>query len=577
MNYKHLIVSAFVLGCVGQAYGQSEPTKANYDKKVYENGGNTYVQKSLPVYLKFSTTPDGENIPLRSKQHPTDANPMYLDTEGVNYIRSKWAVDPESKNAVSPQREVMMELYADGMAPMTSRKFYGAPKYVAGGTTFYGKGLMISLSSKDAVSGVSETQYALGGNYMKYASPISAGTEGAQTLFYYSADNVGNAEGTKSNDFTVDLTNPTSSHAVVGISYQGTILAPSTMFSLTSEDNLSGVNNTKYSFDEGANKRYSSKIGMGSLADGEHTLYYFAEDNVENIAEKSSFTFYLDRIAPETAHEIVGDQYKGKYLYVSPRTTVQLSATDNKAGVKNIYYRIDGKERFIFGEAFKMPNVAGLHTVKYDANDNVENLSGNTFVPLYMDNNAPETGIFYGNPQFFDRDTLFIADRTPITLKPRDGESGVQKTMYAIDGAGNLSYSEAFKIADEGFHTITFNSTDNVNNEEQVKTSTVFVDKTPPEIYSNFSIKPIGTKGGLNIYPNYVRMYLGATDAHTGTESVMYSIDDAPMTQYSSPRTLDVSELGRFKKNKKYVVRVVAKDKLGNESEQTFEFYVGKE
>ena len=87
---------------------------------------------------------------------------MYLDTEGVNYIRSKWAVDPESKNAVSPQREVMMELYADGMAPMTSRKFYGAPKYVAGGTTFYGKGLMISLSSKDAVSGV-RTQYALGG------------------------------------------------------------------------------------------------------------------------------------------------------------------------------------------------------------------------------------------------------------------------------------------------------------------------------------------------------------------------------------------------------------------------------
>ena len=73
---------------------------------------------------------------------------------------------------------------------------------------------------------------------------------------------------------------------------------------------------------------------------------------------------------------------------MSPRTTVQLSATDNKAGVKNIYYRIDGKERFIFGEAFKLPNVAGLHTVKYDANDNVENLSGNTFVPLYMDNNT---------------------------------------------------------------------------------------------------------------------------------------------------------------------------------------------
>ena len=31
---------------------------------------------------------------------------MYLDTEGINYIRSKWAVDKNTKKTVSPQQEI---------------------------------------------------------------------------------------------------------------------------------------------------------------------------------------------------------------------------------------------------------------------------------------------------------------------------------------------------------------------------------------------------------------------------------------------------------------------------------------
>jgi hypothetical protein len=71
-------------------------------------------------------------------------------------------------------------------------------------------------------------------------------------------------------------------------------------------------------------------------------------------------------------------------------------------------------------------------------------------------------------------------------------------------------------------------------------------------------------------------MYIGATDKHVGTERILYSIDGGALTDYSSPQTLDISEVSKLRKNKKYKVRVVAKDKLGNEGEKTVEFFVGR-
>ena len=187
----------------------------------------------------------------------------------------------------------------------------------------------------------------------------------------------------------------------------------------------------------------------------------------------------------------------------------------------------------------------------------------------------PTTGIKYGRPQFFARDTLFINKATAITLFSKDYESGVQKIEYQIDGSGYKSYNE-FAIPNDGYHSINFKTTDNVNNVEQEKTSNCFVDNVAPEIYNNFSIQPIGNKKELKVYPNYTRIYLGATDDHVGTESIMYSINDAPLALYSSAQTLDISEKNRFIKKKiKYTVKVVAKDKLGNTSEKIIEFYIG--
>lgn len=572
---KSSLLLSLNLAFLSGLYAQ-EPSKPTYENKVFTKDGKYYVQKSLPVYVSFSTSPNGgESYPLKSNQHPADANPMYLDTEGVNYIRSKWAVDPTTGKTISPQREVLMEMYADGLSPNTRMTFSGAPRYRSGGTTYFGKGLSFSLSARDGVSGVLETQYALNGGFGKYSNSVNVSKEGANTLYYYSADNVGNAEETKSSSFTLDLTAPVSNHAIVGIVYNNTILAPSTKFSLSTTDNLAGVRKVNYSFDASNDRNYSPNINMNGLSDGEHTLHYYSTDNVSNVAAKKSFKFYLDKIAPVVSNKVVGDQYKSNYLYVSNRTKINLSATDNKAGVKQIYQRVDGASKSNYTGDFSVPDVLGVHYIKYNAVDNVENTASNKTLTVYVDNKAPQTGIIYGSPQFFHRDTLFITSQTPVKLKFRDAHSGIKSTSYKIDNGASNSYSQ-FTIPGEGNHAVTFNSVDNVNNTEEDKSSRVFVDNTAPTIYINFSIEPIGKKEGLNIYPNYVRMYIGATDKHVGTETVMYSIDDAPLALYSSPRTLDISELDRFKSIKKYKVRIVSKDKLNNESEKIVEFFVGE-
>ena len=574
-----LITSLLAVGTFAEAQN-SEPSKPSYENVVYLNNGRTYVQKSLPLYLNFSTSPGGKQYELKSEATPQYTNPMYLDTEGVNYIRSKWAVDPSTGRTAVPQQEVLYELFADGLSPQTSLKLSGAPRYSRGGVTYYGVGLNAALTSRDAVSGVKKTQYALEGNYQDYSSDFAISTEGAKVLYYYAADNVGNAEATKSRKFTVDLTSPNSSSEIVGIVHNGNIMAPSARFKLSYSDALSGVASTWYSYDDGGKRPYGSPASPAALSDGDHTFYYYSIDHVKNEESRKSFKFYLDKIPPVVEYTIQGDLYEGNYKYISPRTRINLTSTDNKAGVESTDYRIDGGQRVTFTSPVAMPERTGVHTLLYDATDNVKNRSRNKTLTVYMDNRNPTTGIDYKTPQFFDRDTLFINKNTNIVLFFSDGQSGIQKTEYAIDGGSFQPYSK-FTIPQEGFHTITFRSTDRVNNVEQTKSSEVFVDNSSPEIHHHFSIKPIGSKnkGGksVSIYPNYTRLYLGATDTYSGTDKITYSMNGGPFQAYSSPYTLDMSEVTRFKKNKFHTVVIRAEDKLGNQSEKTIEFFVGRE
>ncbi len=581
-NFRPAIIAIFSL-MVSIALAQNAPS-------VHQESGRTYVNKALPIYMQFKTAPNGQAYDLKSEQNASDANPMYLDTEGVNYIRSKWAVDPETGRPVVPQREVMMEIYCDGKAPRTSISLRGAPRYVSGGITYFGKGLTMSLSSSDGVafdgsgvsktgvSGVKETSYTLNGVKSAYNSGVAMNKEGAQKITYASSDMVGNQENDRSSNFTVDLTSPSTSMSKNG-DQSGDIFSARSTFSLSPTDALSGVNFTSYSFD-GGRKRYGTNVSLASLSDGEHTFNWYSEDNVRNTENENTYKFYLDRIAPVTNIAIQGDLCEKGYDYISERSKFNLSSTDNKSGVQSIEYSIDGGGYSTFNNALNLPNKNGLVTVRFRATDKVNNTSSISRKTYYLDNKAPSTSISYGSPQFFKQGELFITSNTPVRLSARDNASGVVKTVYKIDNGSESTYSSAYTVPNEGPHTLNFKSTDCVNNEEAFKTSKAHVDNTPPVIYHHFSIEEVGTQSvdgkTVKVYPNYTRLYLGATDVKVGTDKIEYSINGEPFRYYSDPRTLDISELNKFTSEQVYTVKVKATDKLGNYSEETFQFAIEK-
>jgi hypothetical protein len=567
---RHTSLITFVL-LAFLNYAQ-EPIKPVFESVFYQNDGKIYANKALPIYLSISSSPDGSNpVVLDTPDNLSDGSPMYFDTNGLNYIRSKWAVDPETKKLASPKREVLFPVNVDGIAPVSGITFTGAPSYRSQGINYYGKGLSYSLSSTDPISGVQSTFKSHNSDYVSYESPLDVSTEGDNTIYYFSVDNVGNTEDTKISSFVLDLTPPVSNYTLSDV-YGDNILGPTFNIGLESTDNLSGVKGTYYTIDDMSQRVYGSPIDLSGLSDGPHTLRFYSDDNVENEESIKELMFYLDKINPETQLVVIGDQHNATYYYVSTRTTFELPATDNKAGVAKTSFSINKQDAQTYTAAFSLPNELGLHSVTYNSEDNVRNVEEKETRTFYMDNKSPNTSIDYGMPQFFTRDTLFINQTTPITIIPRDKHSGVQATTTTVNG--EVQAGNEFTIPTEGHKEIVFSSVDMVNNQEEDKTSRAYVDNTPPEIFINFSLDNIGTENNLPVYPNYVRMFVGATDEKTGTKSIKYSIDGGKMTEYSSPRTLDISERDTFTESKVYEVEVIAEDMLGNTSTKTHKFIV---
>ena len=556
--------------------------------------GRFFVNKHLGVYLWLSFSPDSTSSKhLLKSETCKHTNPMYFDTEGYNSIRSPWEVDSSGKY-IMPQHDVVFEVYADGLPPIVTSKFYGAPKYIKKGTIYYGKGLKIKLTATDArlskgltndvVSGVKAIYYSINGQpYKEYKSDLVLDKEGNFTLKYYAVDNVGNISSPITKKFIVDLTPPEIAQNIKGDAV-GTVYSPRAKIVLSSKDNLSGVRHIYYSIDNGTPRIYTHPIPLSVLRTGAHSFEYWSVDNVDNMnrgklggANKGGvkYTFEYDNVPPKVWYEIVGDHYKGNYDYISARTKIKLLAQD-KNGVDAIYYGINRAASEIYDQPFSMPPQTGIEKFYYKAKDKLQNMSAQKSKVVYMDNTPPITAINFKVPQFFNRDTLFITKHTKIQLFAKDYQSGVQKTEYKIDNGQWQTYTAPFTIADEGYHTITFRSIDRVNNVEQQKKSSCLVDNNAPIIYINFSIEPISfkTENGqkVPVYPAYTKIYLGATDKYAGTESIYFSINGGPMMRYISAK--DIAKRGLIRKPGKYTVKVEAVDKLGNKSTKAQTFYI---
>lgn len=544
-----------------------------HQKKIYiDKEGRVFWQTGLPVYLFASSKPDGSDMHrlnyCKVKQMESFSDPMYWEGNGKHFIGHKDA---------NPNEEVQFEINADGTDPISVIELKNASRYELDGQVFFGRGLIADIITKDEMSGVRKIYHSIdSASYMPHEASVKFDEDKDYTITYYGVDKVGNVEKPKFTKFRVDLNAPVTNHRVTG-NRKGDILSPQATIQLNAKDQASGINIINYRFNEQPFQTYTGPISLKNLKEGEYVLTYYSVDRVKNQEEEKTYSFYLDKAAPKIVAEVIGDQYQNRgRVFISSRTKMRLTASDNKSGVDKVYYSIDGGLERLYREPFPLVKSEGTHSIKYSALDRVKNRgtfeTNDSYENMFLDLTLPTIKHTFTGPIYRKNDSIFINRKTLINIIAKDPESGVKRTGFKIDGARANPYREPFSIDGGGYHKIEYYALDNVNN-RVAEDFFVIVDNKGPEVAVSFSSPPIGKITAeditqtTSVYATGTYLFVTARDASIEIDSAYISINGGQEIKYNKPILMNTKGLKTIK------VRGV--DKLGNETvNKTVEVFV---
>lgn len=566
MNIKTFLTIASVL-LLKNLFGQA-PDSHKPGSFIGEDG-KYFMQAELPVYIHISTSPEGNAHNLIPENPANEPKPIYLDGHGKHYLKHQEG---------NEKRSDVFPIYADGIAPITSIGFKEAVIFERGKEkTYFSKDLKVIFEPTDEMSGVEGTFFSVNGsNFSRYSDKIEF-EENDYQVKYYSVDKVGNVENVHAVNFTIDATPPKINHLITGITGNN-VIATSSVVSLSAEDKSSGVDKLYYQFDKGEWHEYKGgALPIAQLEEGNHTLTYYATDHVKNEAPLQSVFFFLDKSAPILSADILGDKYIAEgQVYFSGRTKLKLTAVDNKAGINEVKYSIDGSEYMTYTDPFYLPEVPGKHEIKYFGIDRIGNRGVGGTNPVaygeyhhnvgtvYVDLDGPVLSYDIHGPKFIMRDTIYLQPESKVELKGRDSESGLNRISYAVNGQDNdLLYEKELSFEEGEFYSIRFAGYDEVNNRNETEFSFI-LDHEGPEIEVDFSITP-RTVNEIPVIPSMATVFLSATDQKTGTSEIYYQLNGGKEELYRG-------KIKGFIADNEYELIIRAIDNLGNSSTHTVKF-----
>lgn len=314
------------------------------NKKSYISNENIYWNKDLPITITLSS-PNNDEIKLEK--------PFYLDTESLNYLRTKWEMDSTGKY-IMPLQEQLWEIYGDSEPPKTKSRFIAKTSYIYKDKKYYSDDLKVELISTDKLSGVQKTYYSINdSSFVLYDSFITFEVGIDINLKYYSVDNVGNIENIVKESYDYDnnklkfgVDNKAPETFVITAK---NLLSPSDKLKIESFDfNGVGVHSTYYKIDSGEFIQYDKPINLNNNKNGKHIIYYYSQDWINNKEDVKSFSYFVDAIAPEInlSEKIVEDE-------LTNLRHITISSTDNMSGVFGIYVQlVEGNEYMIYNKPF---------------------------------------------------------------------------------------------------------------------------------------------------------------------------------------------------------------------------------
>jgi len=248
----------------------------------------------------------------------------------------------------------------------------------------------------------------------------------------------------------------------------------------------SGVKEIHYivGYPNGTNKEFvvSGDVAQFTFAEeGEHTLEFWAVDNLDNEGNHTIQTHYVDDTGPVTIKELGEPNYSdGKY--VTTDSTITITSSDSGAGVKEIHYIVGypngtNKEFVVSGDVAQFTFAEeGEHTLEFWAVDNLDNEGNHTIQTHYVDGTPPQSNVDYIYPYAQDAPILIT-----VSASSDEGGCGIQYVelwyRYSLD---NLTWSSwilygmsymtpydyTFNTENSGYYQFYSVATDNLGNRE---------------------------------------------------------------------------------------------------------------
>lgn len=431
-----------------------------------------------------------------------------LSAQSSGRAAGQWLIGGVNKAVPIPADAIVINVQVpDSTPPQTSAHASGTP----GNAGWYRSSVSVAFTATDSGgSGVRSTYFNLDGSgWMPYGSPVAVNEEGNHTLLYYSKDNAGNTEATRSMTLRIDLTAPSSDYSIEGTQGQDGWYVSSTSITLSASDATSGLVGIFYRVDGSGWSEFSDILLL--TEEGTHLVERYAQDVAGTNESVKSFTAKIDRSAPHAVALLNGTS-SGSWFNSS--VEVNLTAEDDLSGPLGIQYRLDGGPwTECQGEVTVVPE--GEHVLEYYAVDRAGLISEVQNLTFGIDRTEPQLQVLVTGNQ----SEGWFTEEAWIELNASDNDSGLESLTCAVNGSSPIQYDGPFSLGD-GTYQLSFQARDLagnvVNQAMQVK-----VDLLAPQT----SMAVDGQAGQLGWFLSEVNVTITASDSASGVASVHYRLD----------------------------------------------------
>ncbi|MBC7080959.1 MAG: PKD domain-containing protein [Thermoplasmatales archaeon] len=315
-------------------------------------------------------------------------------------------------------------------------------------------------------------------------------------------------------------------------------------------------------------------VGIGKIVnhtyelEGIYNVTLTVVDNSGNV-NSTTKTITADITPPSTVCKLIPNANGRSGWYVS-NLILNLAAEDALSGINKTFYKIDeGNWKEYISSV--IISEEGVHTAYYYSVDKSGNYEESKSVVFKIDKTPPSTSIFIDK----NSSNGWYNEKINVSLFPNDGISGINKTLYRINGGGFSEYNGSISIAD-GKYFFEYFSVDMAGNFEEINRIEIKIDTVSPEINILSPSKGLYVFG-RKIFDTETVFVIGnitiAVECYdlNGIKIIEFYYDD--IYRGNSNSSISFWEINEFSIGK-HKIKLIAYDLAGNKCTKIEEVYI---